>query len=173
MTQQPDDPSVDSYRFLPQSFRADFEAFPEQPGLFLRAQPTRPLAEARVALLSTAGIYLKDSQPAFDLDRERREPLWGDPTYRLIPSDVRQDQIGVSHLHVNGDDIRADINVALPLPLFRQLADERAFGSLADVHYSFMGYQGASTDAWRDRYGPELARRLADDAVNLLILAPA
>ena len=165
--------SVDSYRFLPQSFRANFEAFPEQPDSYVRAKPHVPLAEAKVALLTTAGIYLKDSQPPFDLARERREPLWGDPTYRVIPSNVRQDQIGVSHLHVNGDDIRADINIALPIPLFHQLAAEAEFGSLAKDHYSLMGYQGASTDAWRTQYGPEIARHLADDAINLVILAPA
>ena len=173
MSQLNSDTSVDSYRFLPQSFRARFESFPEQLDPFIRAEPRAPLAEAKVALLSTAGIYLKDSQLPFDLGRERREPLWGDPTYRIIPRDVQQNQIAISHLHINNDDIHADMNIALPIPVFRDLAANSEFGSLADEHYSFMGYQGGSTQAWRETYGPELARRLTADAVNLLILAPA
>jgi hypothetical protein len=71
-----------------------------------------------VALLTSGGLYLKDRQSSFDLDRERQEPFWGDPTYRLIPRDVRHGEIAVAHLHLNPDDILADFNVALPLEVF-------------------------------------------------------
>lgn len=77
---------ADSYKFLPRSFRPEFEAVPDQPGLEAPpARPAVPLREAKVALLTSAGLYLKDRQPPFDLDRERREPWWGDPTDRIIP----------------------------------------------------------------------------------------
>jgi hypothetical protein len=106
------------------------------------------------------------------LERERREPLWGDPTYRVIPRDVGQDEISVAHLHLNPDDIVVDFNIALPLELFAQFEKGGRIGSLAQNNYSFMGYQGSSIAAWRDVYGPELARRLREERVNLLILAP-
>jgi glycine/sarcosine/betaine reductase selenoprotein B len=73
---------------------------------------------------------------------------------------------------LNPDDILADFNVALPLEVFAALEREGEIGSLAQSNYSFMGYQGRSTEAWHHTYGPELAKRLKEDAVNLLILAP-
>ncbi|MBX6377450.1 MAG: hypothetical protein IRY95_02785 [Clostridia bacterium] len=164
---------VDSYRFLPRSFRERYEAFPEQPGAPAPAAPRVLLSEARVSLLTTAGLYLRDSQPPFDLERERREPFWGDPTYRVIPRTARTADIGVAHLHINPDDILRDMNVALPIEVFAELERDGVIGSLADRHYSFMGYQGGDIGPWRDVYGPELARLLREDGVDLLILAPA
>jgi len=163
---------IDSYKFLPRSMWEEFKAFPEQPGEMVVARPSVPLSQAKVALLTSGGIYLKDQQPPFDIERERREPLWGDPTYRVIPRGVEASQIGVAHLHLNSDDILADFNVALPLDVFAELEREGKIGSLAYNNYSFMGYQGPSSAAWRDRYGRELATRLRAEAVNLLVLAP-
>ena len=163
---------ADSYKFLPRSMQEEFKAFPDQPAAPVIAGTTIPLREAKVALLTSAGIYLKDSQPPFDTERERCEPLWGDPTYRVIPREVRADQVGVAHLHLNSDDLLADFNIALPLDIFAELEKTGKIGSLAENNYSFMGYQGESSAAWRDKYGPELAQRLNAEAVNLLVLAP-
>ncbi len=164
---------VDSYRFLPRSFRPAFESFPEQPVTVSAARPRVPLPQARVALLTSAGLYLEGRQQPFDLERERREPRWGDPTFREIPRDARQDEIGMAHLHLSADDVLQDFNIALPIDAFAALEREGAFGSLAQRHYSFMGYQGESTRAWEEEQGPELVRRLEEDRVDLLILAPA
>jgi hypothetical protein len=150
----------------------EFKAFPYQADDLVNASASVPLKNARVALLTSGGLYLKDRQLSFDLDRERQEPFWGDPTYRIIPRDVRHGEIAVAHLHLNPDDILADFNVALPLEVFAALEREGEIGSLAQSNYSFMGYQGRSTEAWHYTYGPELADRLKEDAVNLLILAP-
>ena len=163
---------VDSYKFLPRSFRPEFEAFPEQPDAVAPARPTVPLRDAKVALLTSAGLYLKDRQPPFDLDRERREPWWGDPSYRLIPRDAGRDDLGVAHFHINPDDILEDFNIALPIEFFGELTEQREIGALAENHYSFMGYQGESLAAWQEIYGPELAQRLQDDSVNYLVLTP-
>ena len=43
---------------------------------------------------------------------ERREPTWGDPTYRVIPHLCPQ-PLAMNHLHVNTADVLADRNVAL------------------------------------------------------------
>ncbi len=122
-------------------------------------------------MLTTAGIYLKGEQPSFDLDRERREPFWGDPTYRAIPADVSQDQIDVAHLHINTEDILADINVALPIGRFQELVQAGEVGALADQQYSVMGYQ-PNTDEWQERTGPQVARRLRDEGVDAAFLTP-
>jgi hypothetical protein len=79
----------------------EFKAFPYQVDDLVKASPSVSLKNARVALLTSGGLYLKDRQSSFDLDRERQEPFWGDPTYRLIPRDVRHGEIAVADLHLN------------------------------------------------------------------------
>lgn len=164
---------VDSYKFLPRSMRAGYESMPviDEPAVFTPL--SRPLHRCTVALLTSAGVYVRDVQPPFDVEREKREPTWGDPSYRVIPSDVRQEQVGATHLHINTGDILEDVNVVLPIRAFRKLADEGVIGGLAAEHYSFMGFQERSLVDWKTRQGPELAARLKERAVDVLLLAPA
>jgi D-proline reductase (dithiol) PrdB len=150
----------------------EFKAFQYQAVDFPRALPKGPLQSVRVSLLTSGGLYLKNRQRSFDPERERREPLWGDPTYRVIPRNVDPDEIAVAHLHLNPDDVVSDFNIARPLEVFTQFENERRIGALAENHHSFTGYQGSSSTAWRDVYGPELATRLRQVGVDLLILAP-
>lgn len=164
---------VDSYKYLPRSFRSAFEAFSVQDAEPVWAPMPVPVADAKIALLSSGGFYLKDSQPSFDLERERDNPTWGDPTYRVIPRDVRQQQIGVAHLHINTRDLLDDFNVALPLRAFGELESDGALGELAEEHYSCMGFQEDGCDVWRTEFGPELVGHLKDAAVQALVLAPA
>lgn len=133
----------------------------------------RPLSRCNVALMTSAGIFLKDSQEGFDEAREWANPDWGDPTYRAIPRDVRQEQIGCSHLHINRTDLLEDVDVVLPIRAFTALEGEGRIGSLASEHYSFMGFQERKLLDWRNTQGPELAARLKEQAVDVLLLAPA
>lgn len=164
---------VDSYKFLPRSFRAGYEQ-----GSFLADEPVwapleKPVTEASVALLTSAGVYLAGSQPPFDLEREKANPLWGDPSYRAIPRDVQQSQIGAAHLHINTRDILEDFNVALPIRALDTLAEEGTIGSVAAEHYSFMGFQERGAKEWQEQYGPEVAARIQAANVDALLLAPA
>ena len=165
--------AVDSYKYLPRSMRVGYESTPPTDEPPVWAPLPKPLHRCSIALLTSAGIYLKDSQEPFDTERERREPTWGDPTYRVIPSDVRQEQVGCSHLHINHEDLLEDVNVVLPIRAFTKLADEGAIGSLAPEHYSVMGYQDRRLVDWRTVEGPEIAARLKERAVDVLLLAPA
>ncbi len=164
---------VDSFKYLPRSMHAMYSGQPvvDEPPVF--APLTKPLHRSNIALLTSAGIYLKDSQEPFDIEREQREPTWGDPTYRVIPSDVLQEQIACSHLHINHHDLLEDVDVVLPIRAFAALAAEGRIGSLAPEHYSFMGYQDRRLEDWRNVQGPELAARLKDHEVDILLLAPA
>jgi hypothetical protein len=162
---------IDSRKFLPRSMWAAFDAFPDQ-GPCEPAQASGALRNAKVALLTSGGLYMKKSQRPFDIEREKRDPYWGDPSYRIIPRDVGRGEVGVAHLHLNPDDIESDFNVALPLEIFAELERLGEIGRLAERNYSFMGYQGRSCDPWRETYGPELASSLHADAVSVLILAP-
>ncbi len=163
---------VDSYKYLPRSMKTMYEATPEIDEPFVFEPLPKPLGECTIALLTSAGIYLKDSQAPFDEAREWLEPTWGDPTFRVIPRGARQEQVGCSHLHINQTDLLEDVNVVLPIRAFSALEREGVIGRLADKHYSFMGYQERSLNDWRTTQGPELAARLKDQQVDALLLAP-
>lgn len=131
------------------------------------------LQESRIALLTSAGLYVKKSQSPFDLDRERAHPEWGDPSWRAIPAFVNRADLGVAHLHINDEDVVADPEIALPAGLLEQLAAHRVIGSAAVEHISVMGYQERSLEGWRDRTAGEVAAHLRSQGVDGLILAPA
>jgi hypothetical protein len=166
---------VDSYRFLPRSFRPYYEGR----GPFAGEESEvwtpfeRRLAASRIALLTSAGIYLKRSQPQFDVDREQDNPEWGDPSWRSIPADTSPAEIGVAHLHINDQDILADPEIALPAQTLQGLAGEGVIGSATSEHLSVMGYQDRSLEGWRHDTAPQIVAWLHQHQADGLILAPA
>ena len=167
--------NVDSYRFLPRSFRPFYEGRGPFPGEDEPVWATFPkrLSEARIGLLTSAGLYLKGSQPPFDVEIERANPEWGDPSWRSIPAGVKRSDLAVAHLHINDEDLLADPEIALPARLLDQLAGEGLVGGSTAEHLSVMGYQERSLAGWRDRTSGELVARLHEQGADGLILAPA
>jgi len=165
---------VDSYRFLPRSFRPFYEGKGSFPGeeTPVWAPFEKRLQASRIALLSSAGLYLKASQRSFDLVREQDNPEWGDPSWRSIPAGVAAADIAVAHLHINDEDILADPEIAMPAHLLDQLAAEGVIGSATADHLSVMGYQDRSLQAWREQTLPDLVAKLRDQQADGLILAP-
>jgi D-proline reductase (dithiol) PrdB len=165
---------VDSYRFLPRSFvpmYADAQPLDhERETVWTDFAPR--LASARIALLTSAGLYVKADQPPFDAERERHEPTWGDPTHRVLPADVATSDLGMTHLHVNNDDVLADHNVALPTDVLAELTGEGVIAGPAAHHLSVMGYQEAGLDVWRNETAPAIAARLREDGADGVVLAP-
>jgi D-proline reductase (dithiol) PrdB len=165
---------VDSYRFLPRSFRPYYEgrgpfAREEEP---VWAPFVKRLGQSRIGLLTSAGLYLK-SQPTFDVERERANPEWGDPTWRSIPAGAEPADLAMAHLHVNDADALADPEIALPARMLEQLVTEGVVGSATPEHVSVMGYQERDLAVWRDKTAHELVAHLRDQAADGLILAPA
>ena len=164
---------VDSFKYLPKSFRPVFENTDIAVDGTIWAPLEKPLAEAQIAVLSSAGIFLRDTQESFDMEREKREPTWGDPTWRAITRDVSQDRIDASHLHINTEHVKKDVGVALGLRAFESLEAEGVIGRLAAENYSVMGFQEPLCEVWQSKTGPEIIGRLRDAAVDALVLAPA
>ena len=164
--------AVDSFKFLPGSIAAYYRNLAVE-----KVQPVpwtplaKPVAEARFALVTTAGICL-EADPGFDQEGERQNPMWGDPTYRRIPRDVAQNGIAAYHLHINNRDVLKDVNIQLPVHRFAELEEQGVIGSLAPTSYSFMGYQ-MDTREWRERYAPEVAGLMKDEVVDAVLLTPA
>jgi len=78
--------AIDSYRFLDFASRQIMKAWAarEEPGAIPFTPLRKPLGECTVALVSPAAVARNDDVP-FDQDGERRNPWWGDPSYRAIP----------------------------------------------------------------------------------------
>jgi len=132
---------------------------------------SKPLAESKVALLSTAGLSMKGDVP-FDMEGERKRPTWGDPSWRRLSADATSETIEANHLHIDTGYIERDLNVALPLERLRALAAADVIGSVAPSHYSIMGYQGRDASVLESRSGPEIAAAMKSEEVDLALLAP-
>jgi D-proline reductase (dithiol) PrdB len=170
---------VDSYRFLPRSFIPLFEGAAPAPGDDgpVWAPFEKRLADARIAVLTSAGLYLEGEQAPFDGEREKAEPTWGDPTYRVLPAPpdgagLAGAGLGMMHLHVNHEDVLADPEIALPLGGLAALVAEGRVGSVAPRHVSVMGYQQAGLEVWRAETAPAIVELLRHDQTDGLILAP-
>lgn len=125
-------------------------------------KPAKPLSQMRIALLTTAGLHFRGDD-AFGLV---------DAGFRPISGDENPDDLVMSHSSVNFDrsGFREDINIVFPLGRFRELATQGAIGSLASVHYSFMG-AGLQPEAYEDG-ARGLAGMLKKDKVDAVFLTP-
>jgi D-proline reductase (dithiol) PrdB len=166
--------AVDPWRFTGSFIKRMLSAqIPEQPTHppIPWAVPARPLAESRVALLSTAGLSMK-GDPPFDMDYERANPTRGDASWRRLRSDATSETIEANHLHIDTGYIERDLNVALPVDRLRELAEEGLVGEVAPTHYSIMGFQGNDTSQLETKSAPEIAAAMKSEEVDLALLAP-
>jgi D-proline reductase (dithiol) PrdB len=167
---------VNSFKYLPRIIATFYQMTDRQPELPIPWTPlSRPLAELEFGLVTSGGLYQRGVEPPFDVEREKQEPMWGDPTYRTLPSDIPQAEVGASHLHLNTRDMLEDFNIVLPIHRFQELAAEGHIGGLAKHAYSFMGYQGfpPDTTAWQETYSPQVAEKLKAEGVDCVLLTPA
>ncbi len=127
----------------------------------------KPLAAARVAIVTTAGMVMPN-QPPFDGGIRG-----GDTSYRLIPADADVATLTESHRSETFDHqgIRSDPNLALPLDRVRELVAEQRIGGLAPRNLSFMGSITAPERLIRES-APQAARLLTEDGVDAALLVP-
>lgn len=165
--------SIDSYRFLDFASRQVMKAWAarETPGVIPFTPLTKPLRECTVALISTAGIARNDDRP-FDQEGERRDPWWGDPSFRIIPSGTTERDVRIYHLHIDPRFGADDLDVLLPMRRLSELAREGVIGRAAPRHYSIMGYILDPT-ILVEKTVPAIVDCLRADAVNAVALVPA
>jgi D-proline reductase (dithiol) PrdB len=123
-------------------------------------------------MITSAGLSLEGEQPPFDVERERQEPGWGDPTHRVLPHALGDRPLAMNHLHVNSTDVMADRNVALPVDVLDELVAEGRVGSAAPSHVSVMGYQEAGLQVWKDTTAPAVIELLRAQETTGVVLAP-
>lgn len=168
------DKVVDGFRFMPPTLRSWFKKdIPDDDykGLIPWTPLKRPVPQTTFALMTSAGISLK-TDPPFDMEQEKRNPLWGDPTHREIPRNSLQDQIDANHLHVFTGFIKEDMNVILPLQRFDEFEREGTIGRLAPTGYSFYGYQHDPSFLLNETM-PKVAAKMRDEGVEAVLITPA
>ncbi len=164
---------IDGYRFLDSAASKIMRAWQDREPLRPRIPWTpldKPLAEARVALISTAAIARLDDAP-FDQERQRQDPWWGDPTHRVLPREVTSDEVGLYHLHMDSRPASEDLDCVLPLRRLDELVEAGLVGSSAPDHYSIMGYILQPRELVEET-APKIVETLIRDQVDLVLLVP-
>jgi D-proline reductase (dithiol) PrdB len=122
-----------------------------------------PLHEARVAIVTTAGLR-SDGGRAWAI---------GDQTFTVLDGADRT--VCLAHASPNFDrsGFAADLNVVYPVDRLEELAADGVVGSVAARHLSFMGAQTDHTmTTLRLDTAPAAAKLLRDDAVDVVVLTP-
>ena len=120
-----------------------------------------PLAERRIAVVTSAGLVRRGERPFTS----------GDVDYRILPGDTPAPEILLTHVSVNFDrtGFERDINVVYPVDRLRAMAEAGTIGSVAATHYSFMG---ASDPRGMEANVRTVAGLLKADKVDGVLLTP-
>lgn len=121
-----------------------------------------PLAEARVAIVTTAGLTTDGGTRLWSLT---------DGSFTVVPAGARD--LRLSHFSPNFDrsGFAADLNVVFPVDRLDELAAAGTIGSVNHRHLSFMGAQFDLSTILLDS-GPAAAQVLLDDEVDVVLLTP-
>jgi D-proline reductase (dithiol) PrdB len=124
-----------------------------------RTEP-KPLARATVAIVTTAGLA-------------RPGEVWEDQSsaFRTIGREERDVVLGHNSTNFDRTGYAADRNVAFPIDRLEELAREGVIGGVAPRHLSFLG-STFELSTMRLDTGPQAARLLREDGVDIVLLTP-
>ncbi len=126
-------------------------------------QPVKkPLAQSRVALIASGGIYRR-GQVAFHFK--------DDTSFRLIPTEVRTEDLRTAHFAYDQTDARREPNVVFPIDTLRGLVHEGFIGALTEHAFTFMGGIYSARRV-REDLAPALTSRLVAERADLALLVP-
>ncbi len=143
------------------------------------AEPVKPLSESRVALFTSSGHYVAGDDPRpfgiEEMTQQEAEDRIGEflkaaPVLSRIPIDTVHEDLRVRH---GGYDITAaatDPGVSFPVTVLRELEAEGVIGKLHADAFSFAG--ATAQQRIINQTGPEWARLLATEEVDLALLVP-
>ncbi len=121
------------------------------------------MAEAKVALVTTAGVHLRSQQP-FNVEA-------GDHTVHFIPAKTMNDDLVITHTHFDRADADQDIECVFPLATLTTLVEDKVIGAVAETHYGLMGYIPETSGLMATSI-PAMIHQLEQEQINLVILNP-
>lgn len=130
--------------------------------------PSKPLAQCKLALVTTSGIHHQGQQP-FDMDDRD-----GDPSFRELNSATLLDSFTITHDYYDHSDAEKDPGIIFPLRRLQEFQQEGVIGELADKHYAFMGHiDGRHIPTLIEKTAQMIAQKLHAAQVDVVLLTPA
>jgi D-proline reductase (dithiol) PrdB len=146
------------------------QGFPEYKWTIHESAPLtpleKPLANCRVAMLTSGGVSCKDARP---FNPQARNDLRLD----AVDKDTLPQFFVINDDYYNHSDADRDINCIFPIERLRELASEGVIGEVGPHHYS--GFMGRiyTRSAVVNEAAPALAQRLRDQRIDVFVLVPA
>lgn len=126
----------------------------------------KPLNQCRVTMLTSGGVS-HCSLPAFNPDARNDHRL------DELADDVHSSDFEINDNYYDHRDAERDLNCIFPIDRLRELAEQGEIGSVASRLWSgFMGRIYNRTKVIQES-APAFARKLREDAVDILVTAPA
>jgi D-proline reductase (dithiol) PrdB len=127
---------------------------------------SKPLNEACLGLISSAGIFRKDQQP-FD--------PWAvnDLSFRQIPIDTPFEKLRLNHNYFDHRDALKDLNCVFPFQRLKELEAEGYIGSLAPVAVTLGMGRLYKRTALQNETVPEIVGVLKREGADCVLLVPA
>jgi hypothetical protein len=98
--------------------------------------PGIDLSQSRLTLISSAGVYLPESQKPFSTNKAEL----GDTSIRLIPMSTPPEKLAYAHVAYDHTAVEQDFQVLIPLRHLQDMADEGIIGDLSPSFISFCGW---------------------------------
>ena len=125
-----------------------------------------PLADTRIALVSTGALHVKGDEPF----RTMEEPM-GDLSFRVIPHGTGPDGLALDAEYVDEKYVKHDLEVALPMKALERLHEEKRIAPPAVNHFSFTGGIVHPLPGLAESAG-KLAGILREDGTGAVMLLP-
>lgn len=126
----------------------------------------KPVAQSRLAFISTAGVQPKGTLP-FDVVH----PV-GDYSFRRVPSAAEPADLEIHQLKYPTAGANRDLNVIFPIERLRELTDEGMIGTLTPDFFSFIGYN-MDPERLERTLAEEIAEAVVAEGAEAALLAAA
>lgn len=120
----------------------------------------KPINECVVGFASACGVHLKKQIPY---------KTSGDKTWRVVPKNVRPDELMITHGGYDHTDVNKDINCMWPYQRMQELEDEGFIKYFCDDNAGFMG-GGGDVELLRDKTGPEMAELFKKQGADIVLI---
>ena len=128
----------------------------------------KPLSECNVAIVSSAGLYIKNEQNNFD-----KNIKGGDWSYRTISINVDFNELADGHRSstFNHSGLNKNPSIGMPIPQLIELKNDGFIKKVNHQHFSLMGSILAPGRLIKNTI-PKIVKSLLDDKVDCVLLVP-
>ena len=129
---------------------------------------SKKLIDSKVAIISSAGLVVKNVQKPFDTSLKM-----GDTSFRIIPSNISPKELEEHHKSNTFDHsgVRSNPFSVMPINHLKSLKEEGIIGSFSSQHISVMG-SIINTSKLVKNTIPEIVSFLTKEKVDIALLIP-